>query len=293
MSRESLKSFLNYAGSFLAAMGIGFLFLRLYENGIEVNFAALDTLSWLYLVSLSLLYGLSNLFLVAAWRQLLKHTGAEVRFLWAIKAYGISQLAKYIPGNIFHLAGRQAIGQSAGLPASALMKSTLLELVMIGCCGACLGLLAIPLALPDIPQATTLILAVLIIILLLFPLRRRLSKTYEIATSIKYQACFLLISGIVFCCVLKLQIGDSSRLMPLEWINIIGIHILAWFVGFATPGSPAGIGIRETVLLVGIPATLVSSADLAMAVLLSRIVNTLGDFAFFLAASATHNTKAQ
>ena len=79
--------------------------------------------------------------LAYAWWNLLEQFGASVSKRWAAKIYGLSQLAKYVPGNIFHLAGRQAMGMSAGVGGRILAKSALWELGIILIAGAVFGFL--------------------------------------------------------------------------------------------------------------------------------------------------------
>lgn len=50
------------------------------------------------------------------------------------------------------------------------------------------------------------------------------------------------------------------------------------------PGAPAGIGVRETVLVLLLGSYMIE-ADLLMAVLIGRIVTVFGDVIFFLAIS--------
>ena len=56
-----------------------------------------------------------------------------------LKVYGTSQLAKYLPGNIFHMAGLQSPGMAAGEPACVLAKSTAWELGLISFSAATFG----------------------------------------------------------------------------------------------------------------------------------------------------------
>ncbi len=143
--RLNLKNCLHWSGSAIAIAGIAFVALRLREYGSEIDFARFGMVEWTEIVAFALIYGLANLMLAFAWRDLLEKFGAQVTNRWAIKTYGVSQLAKYVPGNIFHLAGRQAIGMAAGIPGWPLAKSTIWELGLIAIGGAVFGVLALPL----------------------------------------------------------------------------------------------------------------------------------------------------
>ena len=60
---------------------------------------------------------------------------------------------------------------------------------------------------------------------------------------------------------------------------------MAWLAGLLTPGAPAGIGVRELVLVLLLKG-IVPEAELLLAVLLSRLVTVGGDLLFYLVAMA-------
>jgi len=62
-----------------------------------------------------------------------------------------------------------------------------------------------------------------------------------------------------------------------------GIFAIAWIAGFVTPGAPAGLGVREAVLVMGLTPIYGSGMAVGLSVTL-RIVTTLGDGLAFVAA---------
>jgi uncharacterized membrane protein YbhN (UPF0104 family) len=97
------------------------------------------------------------------------------------------------------------------------------------------------------------------------------------AAALRYLA-FLALSGIVFAATYRIAGGElSGSLLP-----VAGAYVLAWLAGLVTPGAPAGIGVREAVLLfllggVGTPPVIL------LAVILGRAVTVVGDLVFYLA----------
>jgi uncharacterized membrane protein YbhN (UPF0104 family) len=59
--------------------------------------------------------------------------------------------------------------------------------------------------------------------------------------------------------------------------------VLAWLAGLVTPGAPAGMGVRELVLLFMLNGIVIEE-DLLMAIVLSRIVTVMGDVLYFTVA---------
>ena len=74
----------------------------------------------------------AGLLLAEAWRRLLgPGTGAvATRHYHAL--YGRSQIAKYLPGNVFHLVGRQVLGRALGVSQARLAVATAAAMVSHG-----------------------------------------------------------------------------------------------------------------------------------------------------------------
>jgi glycosyltransferase 2 family protein len=280
-SRASLlKRALHWIGGGLALLGVIFVVLRLKDHASQIDFTRFRVADWVILAGLSVVYGAANILLALAWRNLLEFCGARTEPRWAIRAYGISQLAKYVPGNIFHFAGRQAIGAAAGVPGWPLARSALWELGLIAVVGAFFALLVTPLLLEAVSSPLAVALFAALLVGAYWTTSRLLSR--PVAEALGQQATFLAISGMVFVFVLALA-SSSLEIGYTLWPTICGAYVIAWLAGLVTPGAPAGIGVRELVLLF-LMSGLVSEPDLLLAVLLGRIVSVAGDTMFFSGA---------
>jgi uncharacterized membrane protein YbhN (UPF0104 family) len=60
---------------------------------------------------------------------------------------------------------------------------------------------------------------------------------------------------------------------------------IAWAIGFVTPGAPAGLGVREALLLLMLTQPL-GAADASLLILALRVATTLGDMLCFVAGLA-------
>jgi glycosyltransferase 2 family protein len=276
----ALQRTLHWIGSGLALTGIAFVALRLHEYWGSLALSQIAPVAWITMAGLATLYGIANLLLALAWWKLLAQFGVQVTRLWSIRVYGVSQLAKYVPGNIFHLAGRQAIGMAAGASSGALAKSTLWELSLIALGGMLYGCLALPLLTPGFPPLASIILLLGGVWVVAYLLCRFIGSA--VSVSFGWQMLFLAVSGSLFVTLLHV-IARSSELHPQNWLLIGGAYVVAWLGGLVTPGAPAGVGVRELILLLLLKG-LVTDADLLMAVLLGRIVTVVGDLLFFMAS---------
>ena len=272
-----LKRSLHLGGSILAISGIIFVALRLYEYSSEISFARFDILMWLVVTALTLIYGLSNLMLASAWWCLLKKFGVAVSHRWAVRVYGISQISKYVPGNIFHLAGRQAIGMSAGVAGWPLAKSAMWELGLISVTGSLFGFLTLSLLVPGLPVYVSVgvFAAVIgiaaILIWRLFGLKAMHAFGWYVG--------FLLISGFLFVVLIEMLLENHWAGIGF-WFLLGGAYVLAWLVGLVTPGAPAGVGVRELILFFLLKGVIVE-ADLLLAVVLGRMITVGGDSLYY------------
>lgn len=276
--RLPLRRTLHWAGSALALLGITFVALRLRNYSAALDFSRFDTAGWLVIAGFVLLYGLSNLMLAQAWWNLLAQFRVHISRRWALKIFGISQLAKYVPGNIFHLAGRQAMGMAAGMPGWMLAKSSVWELGLISFAGATFGLLALPLLIPGLPFAISAIGFAASVVIVIGLLWRFVGL--PAAHSFGCYVSFLAISGLLFTGLIALQCG-AQGISNFKWLPLCGAYVLAWLIGLVTPGAPAGIGVRELVLLFLLKGE-ISEMDLIMVVLLGRAVTVSGDMLVYL-----------
>ncbi|MGB3865115.1 MAG: hypothetical protein WBA29_05745 [Xanthobacteraceae bacterium] len=276
MSPDARK-WLNRIGALLGLAGAAFVGLRLTHYAGEIDAKRIGAGGYLGLTVLALIYGASNVLLALAWWRLLHRLGVSVTRGWALRTYAVSQLAKYVPGNIFQFAGRQAIGVAAGIGNVPLAKSTALELALIAAGGALFAPLIIPLLVerPNVVAVSVVVFMALAGLALW--LARRLGGAALGAAALYYLA-FLALSGAVFAATFRIAGGALSGAgLP----GIVGAYVLAWLAGLVTPGAPAGIGVREAVLLF-LLAGFAAPPTILLAVVIGRAVTVLGDLGFYL-----------
>ncbi len=277
----SVRRLSGIAGGVLALLGIVFVGQKLLGFWDEIELETLRTSVLILCVALSVVYALSNLLLAHSYRSLLLTFGQPVGQLAAIKLFGISQLAKYVPGNIFHLASRQAIGAGNGLSNGALAKASFWELALLTLSSACFVPLFIPTIWPSIPVLLAAILAVISLVAFLGTLNLILGIKGVVA-SLGYIA-FFMTSGLLFA--ILLTAFSLSDIGPLAFVGICAAFIVAFLAGFIMPGAPAGVGVRELVL-VFLLGTSVPELDLLVAVILMRFITVSGDLLAYLGAIA-------
>jgi hypothetical protein len=283
-----MRTLLTWIGGLLSLAGFAFVVQRLLAYAGHLDLASLGPLGYGSLLLLSVAYGAANCLLAAGWWQVLRGLKVPVRLAWAVRVYAISQLAKYIPGNVFQFVGRQALGLAAGLGNGPLLKSTVLELLVLAGAGA----VFVPLVVPDLvlgwtPSASFVDAVpswgwgagVVLAIVLGFWLLWRFGGPPMVGAGFFY-GTFVILSGVVFAACFAVAGGAMNWAMSG---SLIGAYIVAWLVGLLTPGAPAGLGMREAVLLLLLP-NVGTEPVILTAILFSRAVTVVGDVGFYLAA---------
>ncbi len=278
---SSRKRILHWAGRTLALTGIVFVVFRLNDYTTQLDLSHFNSFTYFVVTGLTLVYGLANIMLALAWRGLLIHFGTTINWQWGVRIYGLTQLAKYVPGNIMHLASRQAMGLAAGISGWSLAKASIWEIGLIFIAGMFFFILMLPQFLPIVTAQMAIVGFVSALLIMVLVLKKYVGFT--ILQVFVWYLLFLIISGMVFVGLLQLLM-EKNVISSLQMLTICCAFIVAWIVGLVTPGAPAGIGVRELVLL-GLLKGFASESDLLLAILLSRLITVGGDVLFFLFAS--------
>ncbi|MCU6676406.1 hypothetical protein [Leclercia tamurae] len=278
MTKSKLSKVFNIAGSVIALLSVLFVVNRITAYWTQVPADTFTLKLLLLILILAGIYGAANLILASAWRLLMLGLEQAISSRMANRIYGLTQLAKYVPGNIFQFAGRQFLAMSHGFSGKAIAKSTFLELLLLVLTGVAFILWMLPLLYP----AFNIIygFSLFIIITTLIALRLKWQQKSDLMNVIARYFLFLLISGGVFLMILY-SIVDNWTGTPALVLPLIGAYVVAWLAGLVTPGSPAGVGVREFILIL-LLKPFFAEVDIVLAVIISRITTVVGDCFFYL-----------
>lgn len=278
-----MNIWLNRVGTALGLAGLVFVLARLYEHSDDLRLSSISPMGYAALALLAIVYGASNILLAIGWRNLLSHLGAHTTINWTLNVYAVSQLAKYIPGNIFQFAGRQAMGVLAGIGNRLLIKSTVLELIFLVTCGFLHSFLLMNFIFKWTNNTDGLFIFFITATVALLILKKFGDKFLFFA-GVSYLS-FLFISGVIFYFVFRLVGGG------IDFSNstiIIGAYVISWLAGLLTPGAPAGLGVREAALLYILDG-ISSPQTILLAVVIGRFVTATGDIIFFAGGSTLNS----
>ncbi len=230
------------------------------------------------------------------WRVLLAAFGAPTAPWVAERQLLVSQIGKYVPGNIAQYVGRAAMAVGSGVPARTVGIALVTEAsaTVIGGFLAVAASLALDPEMADslrqiLPDSSAIawlfaLVAALLILLLgasrLSTLFTHFGKLPElgfgglIAATLLYILSFLLL-GVSLSLIISLV---SSTPVPMTLA--VALFASAWIAGLATPGAPGGLGVRESIITLGLAPFLGGAAALSVAII-HRGASVLGDVISF------------
>lgn len=292
---------MRYAKRLLAGIvlfaAIAFLGAALYRSwaGFTTLFVEPGTL--VAVGVLAVLYGLAFQLMFAAWFVTLRNRcSVRVPPFRAAHIYNLSNIGKYLPGNVFHFAGRQILGTRVGWTHAALAQATLLEISAIVAAIATLLLAAATVApeaaLSIIPWdhssptaaelriAAVLCLLIAGLIFLVLAHRGAYQQLFGVTTktvllAVALCAAFFLVN-IVIAVVFAEQLAPAVNRPTTFSVGMA--YITAWLAGFLVPGAPGGLGVRESVLVLILTANGADLAAFALGLGIGmRLISILGD----------------
>lgn len=195
------------------------------------------------------------------WGWILREFNQPAHGSWAVVVYLKTNIAKYLPGNIWHFVARIRSAQAVAIPTAIAILSVVLEPLLMAAA-------ALALAIVSGSQMWLLSLIGLLAVLvglhprLLNPILRRLGQTKAKQQGLSTldeqldqplllkgypwrpllgELLFVVLRGIGFTLtVLALEPVSLSQVLPL----LSGFSI-AWLLGLVVPGAPGGLGVFE------------------------------------------------
>lgn len=274
--RKKLTAIIKWVwiAAVLAAAGWYF-----YSHYLEIS-TYLGTLS-IPRILLSALFLLAGKLLLSDITRLsLKKVGWNISYRDALSITSVSQLGKYLPGGIWHFAGKFGLYKVKGLATRQTTKAMLYENIWLLSSATVVGLLMLAVSSPEVvcdylPFAcgSNLVLAVLTGLPVLWLAGLLLFEKYFFPERKFSLSHFLLV--LVEQILIWAFFGFSYRqVFPPQagfLAQIIGAFSLSWVAGYVAVFAPGGIGIREFLLTLFLGAFFASS-EVAIYATIHRLI---------------------
>ena len=230
-----------------------------------------------------------------AWRSLLAGLGSPLPRTVAARVMFVGQLGKYLPGSVWAFVAQVELARDWNVPRSRGAAATLVAIAVTVAVSLAVAAVALPLSSAEAARRWWWALAAAPVLLACLHPRvlgwgiglaaRPFARFREVA-----EAGPLRISGGAVAAsvgwTLVAWVPLGAHVWLLTWAvggnalasigPAVGAYALAWTLGLLVVFAPAGLGVREVVLVVALAPVVDAGAALVVAVL-SRLVMTVAD----------------
>lgn len=311
-----MKKFFRW---FILGGTLFFVGKALQDNWLEVSSFRIDLAGWIILGIATIITLLAHIWAGLIWTLILKELNQSVSSSEFVQVYLKTNIAKYLPGNVWHYYGRILAAKNADVSAGAATLSVLLEpLLMATAALINVVLFAHQFAVHDSIFWIQILQVVSLLVLLaavhpriLNPIIRFLykvkngksNKTLQSENqsihslsnlSLERYPLFPLCGELIF---LGLRgSGFILTILALDWFDFQQIPLLmggfsfAWVLGLVIPGAPGGLGVFEATAI-AILQDRFSDGLVISAIALYRLISILAEIAGAVLASVYQGWK--
>ncbi|NEO53260.1 MAG: UPF0104 family protein [Okeania sp. SIO3B5] len=261
--KKVLSTIKPYLRWIILGLTLFFLAKTLKDNWEQVLEIRISDSGWVSLGAALIVTTMAHVWSAVVWFWIIKEFHKKVNLRWAIRVYLLTNIAKYLPGNIWHFYGRINATKKVGVPVEIAILSVLIEPLLMAAAALAIALVG--------STQESLFLQVLCFGVVIFSLHPRVlnpvikslakiklkvSKSdLEPVTELKLERylikpflgeiCFVLIRGSGF--LFTILAFNSVELNHV--LLIFSAFSLAWLLGLVVPGAPGGVGVFEATAL--------------------------------------------
>lgn len=248
----------------------------------------------------------SFVLLIEGWRRVLLAWDSHLPLSDAARIWFLSNLGKYVPGNIWSLTAMGVMARRRGLSGIAAAGSSIIMQTVSLVTGT--GIVLITSAkLLGKPVLVGLTVSVLLILLLTAPrflpllvrwiaglIGRDVTPPTIPASSIWIAGVTSTVSWIFYGVAFQIFVRAVLGVANGETASYMAVYTAAYILGFISPIAPAGLGVREfTLAAFMIQLGLAGEADAAFVALAARLWLTIVELvpsALYIAAGTTRRS---
>jgi hypothetical protein len=243
---------------------------------------------WQWIAAATALILVTYAVLIEGWRRVLVASDSHLPFSDAARIWFLSNLGKYVPGNIWSLTAMGVMARRRGLSAMAAAGSSVIMQTVSLATGTAIVMVtgAKLLGQPILVGASVLVLLAILLAAPRFlpPLAgwiggligRDISPPSVPATSIWTAAAAGTLSWLLYGVAFMLFVHGVLGSTPGELSSYVAVYTAAYILGFISPIAPAGLGVREFTLAAFMTQLgLANEADAALVAIGARLWLTI------------------
>ncbi|MBD2058532.1 UPF0104 family protein [Oculatella sp. FACHB-28] len=291
---QKLKPYLRW---FILGGTLFFIAKTLRDHWQEVASIRVGAEAWGYLAIALTITLLAHVWTGWVWGWILAGLNHPVSGFWSSRVYLQTNVAKYLPGNVWHFYGRAWAAKAAGIPLEIASLSVLLEPLLMAAAALIVALVSSSAAYKGLQLLGLGVVLVAVHPRSLNPAIRLVGRLKKPKTKVDADSTenpapaippiqhypflpllgeliFLGLRGAGFCFTVMALTAIAWEQVPL----LLGAFSVAWLLGLIIPGAPGGIGVFEATAIALLdnhfpPAMVVS------AVAVYRLVSLLAELA--------------
>lgn len=305
-----LKKIISIAGYIIAAVSLFYIFWVGYNQWEKIKNLFKFSENWPGILIAIIIYtALRSLILSQVWKNLISGFGWKITFKESFIILGRSQIAKYIPGNVFHYLGRHLLSKDIGIPNGIIINSIFTETILLVLSSTFIFFISAIIygyrdfifeginnliVLASIAAGTIIFLSLIAFLLIKFipGIKEKLIRHNVIVNlkSLNIKKLWIrLFFGLILCMVFFISTGSIMWYLneyfwgesSILFLFFIGTNAVAWVAGFITPGASGGIGVREVVIIALLTPYIGQPQALVLAIIL-RLITMFGDLLSFV-----------
>jgi len=261
---------------------------------------------WEWIAAATALILVTYALLIEGWRRILVAWDSHLPFGDAARIWFLSNLGKYVPGNIWSLTAMGVMARRRGLSAIAAAGSSVIMQTVSLATGTAIVMVTSAKLLGQpmlVGAAVMLLLALLLSAPRFLPplatwvgnlIGRDVAPPSVPATSIWTAAVASAFSWLFYGIAFQLFVRGLLGSAPGEISSYIAVYTAAYILGFISPIAPAGLGVRELTLAAFMTQLgLANEADAALVAIAARLWLTIVELVpsgLYIAAGSTRRT---
>ncbi|MGA9382062.1 MAG: UPF0104 family protein [Phormidium sp.] len=293
--KQTLSCLKPYLRWVILGATLFFLAKALKDHATEIAAIRINGAGWAMLAIALAVTLVAHIWSSWVWVWIFHHLKQPIANAWAIPVYLKTNIAKYIPGNIWHFYGRIVAAKEVGISPEIATVSVLLEPLLMAAAALIVALIGFQFI--GWHKSSFLIWQILGLVIVLIavhprilnPVIQKLGKAKKSTGAVNMETTALkvksypLVPLIGEMCFVGLRgVGFLLTLLALSPIDPVQISLLftafslAWVLGLIVPGAPGGMGVFEATALTILGSTF-SPALMLATVALYRMISILAE----------------
>ncbi|OOO00373.1 MAG: hypothetical protein ATN35_01345 [Epulopiscium sp. Nele67-Bin004] len=278
------KKIINILGNLILVLCFYFICTTILSAEINWGEYLNNPINWVWYTLVIVIYAGTVWYKGSLYYNIVKIFNSKIDKAHIVNIYVVSNLGKYLPGNVMHFVGRNVMATKYGISQFNIGISTILEILIILFGGITVALLfgydyllnvTSYIEVPYIVAICILGVVALSVIYIkkniFLPVLHVIKNNFYELWRVFTKNCIMqLVTAMTFLFV----IGEMST-------DIIGIYMLAWTIGFVMPGAPGGIGVRESILIFLLPMIGISVETVVATTIIHRVFNIIAEIVAF------------